>query len=286
MSDIETLLLTMAQRIATLEQRLSRVERQEVVRLHQVTDNVASTSALTLTEGNIFIVSGSTTINHIETTDWYRGDIVHLLFDTNCAVAHQAGGTPANFLPVYLASGATTTFTSYNILSLMLEDTHWYQVPNDPQFNQGWGTVFPTSPAEGLQYYRTDREEWFYYDSSRSKWLSHSRYSDGAGWAGATGGATYLKRFNGMVMTATNGVYAIHDAVLIGFTWTSDTAAAFNYEVRRDGVAIATIPNGGLVDGGVMTLNVDINAPCNLSVYVSAGVTNPQVAMYWRRQAT
>mgnify|MGYP005829118055 CR=1 FL=1 len=37
----------------------------------------------------------------------------------------------------------------------------------------GSGTAFPTAGLqEGDQFYRTDLEDWFYYDTSRTKWLS------------------------------------------------------------------------------------------------------------------
>lgn len=61
------------------------------------------------------------------------------------------------------------------------------------------GASFPGSPAEGALFYRTDLDLLFYYDSSRTKWLSThlAVYSCGRN---ATGITTYvdLRRENGM----------------------------------------------------------------------------------------
>lgn len=67
--------------------------------------DVASADEITLGSGNYFDVTGTTTINHINKTDWQAGDKVVLQFDSSVTVTHNAG-TPAGTEASILLSGA------------------------------------------------------------------------------------------------------------------------------------------------------------------------------------
>jgi hypothetical protein len=88
---------------------------------------IASANLLTLTQGNIFNITGTTTINHIVKTDWTTsargmavGEII-LIFVASLTVTHNAGSVPSNAAALALAGAANFSATAGDTLSLVYD---------------------------------------------------------------------------------------------------------------------------------------------------------------------
>lgn len=87
-------------------------------------ETVASGTTITL-QSNAAVFTGTTTINHITTTNWIAGSSVTLLFETSLTVTHNAGSPPANTAPILLAGAANFSATANDSLTLMWNGTNW-----------------------------------------------------------------------------------------------------------------------------------------------------------------
>jgi hypothetical protein len=90
--------------------------------------DAASGSTVTLGNGNLFAVTGTTTINHVTTTGWQAGSLVHLLFAASVTVTHNAGSPPANTAALLLAGAANFSATANDVLTLVYDGTNWVEV--------------------------------------------------------------------------------------------------------------------------------------------------------------
>lgn len=87
--------------------------------------DVASGTALSLGfGGNIFDVTGTTTINTISPTGWQAGAVIHLQFDGALTVTHNSGGTN----DILLGNQSNMTTSAGDVLTLFLEGTDWVEV--------------------------------------------------------------------------------------------------------------------------------------------------------------
>lgn len=92
---------------------------QDRLKPSQATNSVTAAGDLTLTEGNTFVIAGTTTINAIDTTDWSDGSQITLLFVSTPTVKHNTagGGTTAVIL---LAGSADFVASAGDTLTLIL----------------------------------------------------------------------------------------------------------------------------------------------------------------------
>jgi hypothetical protein len=88
---------------------------------------VATANLLTLTKGNIFNLTGTTTINHIVKTGWVTvargtsvGEVI-LIFNGAVTVTHNAGSVPSNAAALALAGAANFAATAGDTLSLLYD---------------------------------------------------------------------------------------------------------------------------------------------------------------------
>jgi len=117
----------------------------------------------------------------------------------------------------------------------------------------GSGTAFPTAGVqEGDQFYRTDLEDWFFYDSSRSKWLSM--------WSG---------NFTGESPSANTGYFYL-DAGTPEFRYSSAIGNKWTYNIVVTEMFIMT--------SGVST--------CTLAVVSAGSATAATVALSGARTNT
>ena len=87
--------------------------------------DVASANTLTLGGGgNVFDITGTTTINNITVTDWQSGSEITLKFDGVLQFTHAATGSGQMFLA---GSGNLTTAVNTRI-KLFLDGTDWYEI--------------------------------------------------------------------------------------------------------------------------------------------------------------
>lgn len=91
--------------------------------------NVASGTTVTLGgDGNAFPITGTTTINHITTTDWQAGSLVTLFFSTTLTVTHNAGSPPGGTAAILLSAAANFAATANDTLTLRYDGTNWRQI--------------------------------------------------------------------------------------------------------------------------------------------------------------
>ena len=92
--------------------------------------DVASGDAVTLGfGGNTFDITGTTTINHINNTNWVVGSVVILHFDGAVTLTHNAGGLSGNEANILLSGDANFTSSAGDALSFVLHDsTNWVEV--------------------------------------------------------------------------------------------------------------------------------------------------------------
>ena len=115
--------------------------------------------------------------------------------------------------------------------------------------------VSPT-PSEGDLYYSDVLNQYMYYDSSRSKWLSVSVYVEGNGRNGNTTAGSFYRRYNGKILSASDGG-ATTAGTITFIAFTCSTAVTHTYEVLVNGVLISSLASGGAAAAGDATLNDD-----------------------------
>ena len=114
--------------------------------------DVASADAVTLGfGGNTFDITGTTTINHINNTNWVVGSVVILHFDGAVTLTHNAGGLSGNEANILLSGDANFTSSAGDALSFVLHDsTNWVEVSrNVPTSSYTAPTLGSTALASG-----------------------------------------------------------------------------------------------------------------------------------------
>lgn len=90
--------------------------------------DVASGGDLTLgTDGNVFHITGTTTINAIITANWQAGSIVTFIFDASVTVKNNTAGG-AGTAVMHLAAAGDLSATANDTLTLVYDGTAWYEV--------------------------------------------------------------------------------------------------------------------------------------------------------------
>jgi hypothetical protein len=89
---------------------------------------IASASTITLeSNGNYFVVTGTTTINRIDSAGWKAGSVIFVRFTDFLTLTHNASAI-GNAKPINLASG--TNATGIKTISLVYDeqDAKWYEL--------------------------------------------------------------------------------------------------------------------------------------------------------------
>lgn len=160
----------------------------------------------------------------------------------------------------------------------------------DISVNFAASDTFPPSPQNGQQHFRTDLEWNFTWDSSRSKWLGDVE-SDGGGANGSSGNNSFMKRFNGMAMSSTTGIYIPYDITIVGLSICNSNSVTGDIQVVRNGSSnvISTLSLSAQLASGDMTLNDNFSANGVMAFYwtnASDSLSNPQVRVWFRRRAS
>jgi lysophospholipase L1-like esterase len=89
--------------------------------------NVASAGDLTLgNDGNVFTITGTTTINAITTTNWQAGSEIILIFSDNVTVKNNTSGG-ANTAVMKLLGGVDFSATADDVLTLIYTGSSWVE---------------------------------------------------------------------------------------------------------------------------------------------------------------
>lgn len=96
-------------------------------RMHNVAQSIVSASHLTMPNSNTAEVTGANTVDLIESTGWYNGDIITLYFTDTLTVS---SGKPAsgNFKTIKLDGGADFAATPFDTLTLLWNSSTWEQI--------------------------------------------------------------------------------------------------------------------------------------------------------------
>ena len=92
--------------------------------------DVASGDAVTLGfGGNTFDITGTTTINHINNTNWVVGSVMILHFDGAVTLTNNAGGLTGSEANILLSGDVDFTSSAGDALSFVLHDsTNWVEI--------------------------------------------------------------------------------------------------------------------------------------------------------------
>jgi len=154
------------------------------------------------------------------------------------------------------------------------------------------GTSFPAIPEDGQAYYRTDHEELYHYDGTRSKWLGELQTIQIN--RNTTASAGVLSLFYGVTyMTSTKGLTFGTDMTIVGVDTRSNQAFSAPLELfvgaSKDGDIVTYSSSKG---GSDRTIDYDIDANTTdqqwfrIGTITSGTIDNPQIRIFVRRRAT
>lgn len=90
--------------------------------------NVASTSAMTFgDDGNIFVITGTTTVQTISSVNWQAGSVITLIFQSTAGVKHGAGNS-GNNKQILLNGSTDLPGAANNTLQLVYDGTQWQEL--------------------------------------------------------------------------------------------------------------------------------------------------------------
>lgn len=105
-------------------------------------DVASADSILLQADGNTFDVTGTTTINHIASTNWVVGSIAILHFDASLQITNNAGGLSGAECNILLSGDADFTTQSGDILTLLLHDsTNWQEISRNSSGSVSNGSI-------------------------------------------------------------------------------------------------------------------------------------------------
>lgn len=152
----------------------------------------------------------------------------------------------------------------------------------DPNISIVPKTSIPsTNLADGSICYHNNML--YYYDSSRSKWLSIEGYFIGAGRNGNQG-TGYLRAFNGMAMADYNGWVMPFDGTVVSLHISKSDSGPSTVYIRENGADIASLAyatSTGTEQEYDTTINANFSAGSVLSFYTSGSTTNNPIV--WAR---
>lgn len=90
--------------------------------------DVASADEITLGDGNYFDITGTTTINHINKTNWQAGSVVTLQFDASLIVTHNAASPTGTEASILLAGASNFSATTNDTLTLIFDGTTFREI--------------------------------------------------------------------------------------------------------------------------------------------------------------
>jgi hypothetical protein len=88
---------------------------------------VASANDLALTKGNVFSITGTTTINGIATANWAAGSVVILIFAGILTFKHNTAPS-AGFAKIFLNAATDLTTAANTVIQLVYDGTQWQEV--------------------------------------------------------------------------------------------------------------------------------------------------------------
>ncbi len=91
-------------------------------------EDIASAGTITLTEGTLFNITGTTSIDYITTTTWKKGSVIYLQFDSGITIDHDTGTVPVNTEALFLNGSVNAVLTAGSTLTLIFDNVYWREV--------------------------------------------------------------------------------------------------------------------------------------------------------------
>lgn len=86
--------------------------------------DVATGTTVTFTDGNVFVMTGTTTLNHMTIANWQAGSTIRIKLSGNVTVTNNAGSPPGGTVPFQLAGAANFSGTANDWLTLTYDGTN------------------------------------------------------------------------------------------------------------------------------------------------------------------
>lgn len=91
--------------------------------------DIVSAGTITLTQGNLVVITGTTTINYITTTGWKPGSMICLEFIAGpITLNHNTSSVPANTAALFLNSNSNFSFKAGSVLTVIYDGTYWREI--------------------------------------------------------------------------------------------------------------------------------------------------------------
>jgi len=150
------------------------------------------------------------------------------------------------------------------------------------------GTSFPSSPFNGQKFFRSDIGETFYWDGSRSKWLSEALYPFEFLSLTAKTNAYLAFEDASFPSSATIGFTAAFDLCCVAISGFTPVPSTFIAQLHDDGVSSASLTWSAVTRVWSDTINGStIAAGSNVSMYISGTCSSAcQITALTRRVAT
>jgi len=109
----------------------------------------ASNTTMTQENGNLQDVTGTTTLNHFQDTDWNEGSVVHWKFDSAITIGHNTATPPASTSAFDLEGGVDFVAEAGDKLSLYYDasDDRWIELSRSSRVTPGLVMVDATDIA-------------------------------------------------------------------------------------------------------------------------------------------
>lgn len=94
----------------------------------QKSASVTADSTITVGDGNLVPITGTTTINYCTTTGWTSGSEIIMYFDGATTITHNAGSVPSNTAAFFFAAGSDVVTSANTVLRFVYDGTYWRNV--------------------------------------------------------------------------------------------------------------------------------------------------------------
>jgi hypothetical protein len=223
-----------------------------------------------------------TTIPVIAGATWMTTSLSNLAAGETVEIIIYSRGSTTSDLYLY------STQLDHGDLQGLLDDDHT-QYFNDTRLQAKLaGTSFPGSPYDGQPFYRTDLDDNFWYDSTRSKWLGGPR-NHTLGFTANLVLNAYMKHAGNVTGAATAGEPMVYDSTLVGWSYCVNAIAAGSFELYVNGSATGiTISHASSTTGNDQTVNYNLAANDIVTVrnVSGASVAAPVINLIIKRRAS
>ncbi len=118
----------------------------------------------------------------------------------------------------------------------------------------------PLSPQGGDLWPQSTSGRAFFYDATRSKWLSSEMIALPFGRTGnTTSGTFYLSAGGAVYTTAAQGEVMPDNATIVGFSCSRSNILASSFRLFRNATTLLDIATGAAMSGSTNTLNLDVS---------------------------